>query len=276
MTYLSKNKWGDNSMITLSLKNDTNVIAQACHHQEAYLAFKDYVYQEGDYIEVTLDQANQHIWVQVDEAIEASLIYMGQLTWKYPVILDENLKRAYSPKAFLGERHYIRVWLPEEVQVYSERNLARNAHDQKDESGAYPHAYANVETRNDSTFFARNAIDGILANQDHGSYPYQSWGINQRKDAELTIDFGREVLVNSIALVLRGDYPHDSYWTQVTLALSNGQEHILQTTNQLDRQYFKFPETSVTHLTLKNLIKHEDNSPFPALTQIEVYGTESI
>lgn len=267
---------GGLTLITISLKNDGQIIACHSHQSDVYLAFNNYEYQMGDYIEVTLEQANQHVWVQVDEAIEPSLIYMTQTSWLYPVILDEDLKQAYSPKAFIGKQHYIRAFLPDKDQLTVERNLARNAHDQKDACGAYPHAYANVETRNDSTFFARNAIDGILANENHGSYPYQSWGINQRKDAAITIDFGRKVSINKIALVLRGDYPHDSYWTQVTLSLSNGQEYRFDTTNQLDRQYFSIPETAVTHLTLKNLIKHEDQSPFPALTQLEVYGSESI
>ncbi|MDN5334544.1 MAG: hypothetical protein PWP59_1806, partial [Sphaerochaeta sp.] len=31
---------------------------------------------------------------------------------------------------------------------------------------------------------------------------------------------------------------------------------------------------NITYLTLCNLKKADDTSPFPALTQIEVYGTE--
>ena len=47
-------------------------------------------------------------------------------------------------------------------------------------------------------------------------------GINQQADAALTIDFGHEVRIDQCALTLRADFPHDSYWQQVTLAFSDG------------------------------------------------------
>lgn len=261
-------------MLTLVLKNENEIIKERSHSTETYLGLKRREYAEGEVVELILDEANQFVWVQVDEAIEPSLIYLTEKTWEFPIILDERLRLAYSPKIFTGDRHYIRAWLPTEKEIHSYRNLTRNAHDQKDVTNAYPHAFANVETRNDSTFFARNAIDGVLANEDHGAYPYQSWGINQNKDAEITIDFGREVEIDKLALVLRGDYPHDSFWTQITVVFSDGEEKILETTNQLDRQYFNLPLTKTKNITLKKLIKNEDESPFPALTQFEAYGKE--
>ncbi|API88716.1 hypothetical protein BKP56_05175 [Marinilactibacillus sp. 15R] len=262
-------------MITLKLcDQNNNVIDKRSHIQETYLAYKNRTYNNGEKIIVELDEPDQFIWVQVDEALEPSLIYMKQKVWTYPVILDESLKKAYSPKLFQGERHYIRAYKVSEIDRNRYRNLARNAHDQRDDSGAYPHASANVETRNDSTFFARNAIDGMIANQGHGSFPYQSWGINQQEDAELSIDFGREVDVSEVALVLRADYPHDSFWTNVTFGFSDGEKVTVETTNDLDRQFFKIENKVTNSITLKNLIKNKDSSPFPALTQVEVYGRE--
>ena len=261
-------------MLTLILKNENKIIMKRSHSTETYLALKRREYAEGEVVELILDKANQFVWVQVDEAIEPSLIYLTEKKWKFPIILDEKLRLAYSPKIFTGDRHYIRAWLPTENEIHSYRNLARNAHDQKDVTNTYPHAFANVETRNDSTFFARNAIDGILANEDHGAYPYQSWGINQNEDAKITIDFGREVEIDKLALVLRGDYPHDSFWTQISVVFSEGEEKTLETTNELNRQYFDFPFIKTTKITLKNFIKNEDESPFPALTQFEAYGRE--
>lgn len=261
-------------MLTLRVKNNTRIVAERSHPHQTYLALKKYAYQVGDVIELEVDSDYSFVWIQVDEAIEPSLIYLKKSLWQYPVILDEALRLAYSPKIFIGENHYLRAWLPTNEEIATRRNLARNAHDQKEDRQAYPHAFANVETRNDSTFFARNAIDGILANEDHGPYPYQSWGINQRKDAEITIDFGREVLLDQLSLVLRGDYPHDSYWTQVTAEFSNGQTVKFTTTNELYQQCFDIEPIKTTFVKLKDLIKNEDTSPFPALTQIEAYGVE--
>lgn len=39
-------------------------------------------------------------------------------------------------------------------------------------------------------------------------------------------------------------------------------------------QEFSFEEKTISWLVLKELIKADDPSPFPALTQIEVFGTE--
>ena len=47
---------------------------------------------------------------------------------------------------------------------------------------------ANVETRGEAVFAARNAIDGIYENDAHGIWPYQSWGINRDPNAALTLD----------------------------------------------------------------------------------------
>ncbi|PAE12235.1 hypothetical protein CHI02_10410 [Niallia circulans] len=262
-------------MLTLKLKNiEGEIISEHSHHQETYLALKEYGYQLGDYIELTVENVPAFLWVQVDEALAPSLIYLTEKIWKYEIIIDETLKRAFSPKIFSGSRHYITVKMATAQDIEGYRNLALNSHDQKEWSGAFPHAYANVETRNDSTFFARNAIDGMIANENHGSFPYQSWGINQQKDAQITVDFGREVRIDKIALVLRGDYPHDSYWTQMTIAFTTGEEITIYPTKKLDRQFFHFKEIETRSIMLKKLIKHEDESPFPALTQVEVFGWE--
>lgn len=262
-------------MLILKLKNkEGQVICERSHQSETYLAFKEYEYQLGDYIELMVENVPTFLWVQVDEGLAPSLIYLTETIWKYEVVIDKTLKRAFSPKIFNGDRHYMMAKIATAQDVGAYRNLALNPHDQKEWSGAFPHAYANVETRNDSTFFARNAIDGMIANENHGSFPYQSWGINQKEDAQITIDFGRLVRIDKIALVLRGDYPHDSYWTQMTIAFITGEELTIYPTNKLDRQFFHFKEVETSSITLKNLIKHEDESPFPALTQVEVFGRE--
>lgn len=261
-------------MITLSLKNHSGeTISNRSHLEETYLAFKNYLYQEGDFIEILTDE--KFLWVQLDEALAPSLIYIPHGQFHYEVVIDEQLKRAYSPKIFSGERHYLWAKKPTKGELSARRNLALNIHAQKDFQGAYPHAFANVETRNDSTFFARNAIDGMIANESHGSYPYQSWGINQQADAEMTIDFGRLVTIDELAFVFRGDYPHDSFWTNVTVEFSDTSMLTFATKDSLERQFFTFDGKVTSSVKLKRLIKNQDDSPFPALTQWEVYGTET-
>ena len=74
-------------------------------------------------------------------------------------------------------------------------------------TGFYPHASANVETRGEAVFAARNAVDGVYENDAHGTWPYQSWGINRDPSAALTIEFGRSVTVDELRLTLRADFP---------------------------------------------------------------------
>ena len=104
-------------MLTLRLKKDNTVLLERSHPTETYLALKRREYQEGEVIELLVDKENQFVWVQVDEAIEPSLIYLTKKTWEYPVILDERLRLAYSPKIFTGDRHYLRAWLPTTKEI---------------------------------------------------------------------------------------------------------------------------------------------------------------
>ncbi|MGM0123967.1 hypothetical protein IGI37_001341 [Enterococcus sp. AZ194] len=262
-------------MLQLTLCHSGGEIVASSQAEQPYLALKKYLYQLGDFIELHVDVVPGFYVLQLDEALPESLIYLTEETYRYEVILEEELRHAYSPKLFSGERHYLTARRASVEEIRRKKNLALNPHDQKSVTNAFPHAFANVETRNDSTFFARNAIDGMVANTNHGSYPFQSWGINQQQDAEITVDFGREVLVEEIVLVLRGDYPHDSYWTQVTVEFSDSTVRVIYPTNVIERQRFLIEPKKTRWIKLKNLVKNVDESPFPALTELEVYGIEN-
>ena len=97
--------------------------------------------------------------------------------------------------------------LPPRREIAQRRNLAFNCYDTHRDLGLYPHASANVETRGEAVFAARNAIDGVWENASHGEWPYQSWGINRDPNAALTVDFGREVLLDELRITERADFP---------------------------------------------------------------------
>lgn len=139
---------------------------------------------------------------------------------------------------------------------------------------AIPMPYANVETRGESVFAAKNAIDGVTANVDHGKWPYASWGINRRDDAEFTLDFGRMVEIDRIIIYTRADFPHDNWWVQGTLEFSDDSNMTIALQKTGEGQEIVFQKKKIQWLKLKELIKADDPSPFPALTQIEVYGRE--
>ena len=274
-------------MIKLEIYDSTNTIRTGRNNQGqdpgpmssqgdnmVFMTIRGLTYQPGDKIRVTTDAPGQHLVVKLDETLDSSMIYLTGTTWEYTIPLSEGARTSIVDTAFTGKKSYIYARYAKEYEVKRYRNLALNPHDQKEPSGAYPHASANVETRNDSTFFAKNAIDGIYANDDHGPYPYQSWGINRDPNAALTISFGRKVRLDGVGFVLRADFPHDSYWTQVSLRFACGTVHVFDTNKKAEIQEFGFPPIVTDYVVLEKLIKADDESPFPALTQIELYGTE--
>ena len=215
----------------------------------AVLTIKDYTYLEGDYIQITTDKANCYLVVQLDETLAPTLIYLTKKTWSYLIPIAHSAKKASVETAFSSKRHHLVVRKAYDFEINHYQNLSINPHDQKEDTYAYPHATANVETRDDVVFFAKNAIDGKYGNLSHGSYPYNSWGINQQAEATLTIEFGRVVEVDWIRLLFRADYPHDSHWKEVTLCFSNGEEK-----NSPNDGLTSFPRTLI--LTDKNNLSH--------------------
>ena len=239
-----------------------------------YIASRALCYELGDFVRITTSEKGRYLVVKLDETLDSSLIYLRGNVWEYVIPLEPHLRKAIPDIAFMGKALNVWTRYAKDYEIGQYRNLALNPHDQKDDTGAYPHASANVETRNDSTFFAKNAIDGCYANYDHGPYPFQSWGINRDPNAALRIDFGRKVRVDGVGFVLRADFPHDSYWTEVSLRFDDGTSHTFETLKKAGIQSFSIPEIVTEYVVFEKLIKADDESPFPALTQIEVYGSE--
>ena len=161
-----------------------------------------------------------------------------------------------------------------DYEIKSYRNLAKNVMDQHRGQECYPHAHANVETRGEAVFAARNAIDGVTANLSHGKWPYESWGINMQDDAQMTLEFGRPVDFDQIVLYTRADFPHDNWWEKVTFTFSDGTSETVELEKSVEPHIISLERRGITWLTFGQLIKADDPSPFPALTQIEVYGRE--
>lgn len=230
-------------------------------------------YTEGDRIVISTSEYPIHLMIQVDECLGNALVYMAGPEAVYYIPRGEK-SRSYSPKAFYGDIHIltVRKAYPSEINAY--RNLALNVLDQHENSCLFPHASANVETRGEAVFAARNAIDGVKLNLSHGDWPYQSWGINRRDDAEFLLDFGRDVMIDKVVLITRADFPHDNWWRQVTITFSDNTSIVWDLEKSIHPHVIDFEKKKVSWLKLCNLIKADDPSPFPALTEIEVYGVE--
>lgn len=243
---------------------------QACGPDQIHLVCSG-EYQPGDRIVFETDETDAFYVIRVDSCMDEAYVYLTKRTLTY-VIPFEMQRISKSAGCFAGERHYLtmRKACSEENRNY--RNLAKNVLDQHDDTGCYPHVSANAETRGEALFAVQNVIDGVVANGCHWPWPYQSWGINRREDAELTLEFGRAVDIDRISLVTRADFPHDSWWTEATVSFSDGSSEVLSMEKSERPHEFAVQRTGITWLKLGKLIKADDPSPFPALTQIEVYG----
>ena len=245
------------------------LLAEASHPDEAMLRI-DREYQMGDRIEIYSDQ--KHLIVQMDATILPGEVYLpeGRMTWIVPA--GEH-RLAYCPVAFGGGRHIVTARAMTKVQTAARRNVACNPSDLRGDTDFFPHCTANVETRGESCFAARNVIDGVRHNDYHGEWPFQSWGIGSREDAWCRIDFGREVEVDEMALTLRADFPHDAYWTEGVVVLSDGSEVAFSLNKTADRQFVSLGgRHTVRWMRLERLIKSNDPSAFPALIEWEVFG----
>ena len=243
-------------------------LAEQTAKDEVCLVY-DGLYREGD--EITFECDAQFACVRADQCLEMANLYLptGMFTYRLPLAGD-NLA-AYPPMAFQAERHLLSL-TPEPGNAY--RNLALNPLDQRGAVTAYPHVTATVETRDESVFCARNVIDGLVCSAGHGVWPYQSWGIGARTDASLTLDFGREVEIDTLDLYLRADFPHDAFWTQATAVFSDGSELTFALRGMEGRQRIAVGTRRVSWLKLDRLVKCDRPSAFPALRQLMVYGRD--
>lgn len=256
--------------LTISIIGKDGAVKAAAEGEgRVNLAYKA-AYEEGDYITLSSDKEG-FVHAMLEDSMAAAF---GFLRGEFKLVVPFNEKKvSYSPKSFTGDVHLLFAREATEAEINQRRNLALNPLDSHDNSGLYPHASANVETRGESVFAARNAIDGHYANNDHGPWPYQSWGINQNPEAEIKLDFGRTVEIDEIVITLRADFPHDNWWHSADIEFSNGFVYKPVLVKTDCPQAFAIPPQKAEWAVMKNMKKDEnDPSPFPALTQIEYWG----
>jgi hypothetical protein len=261
--------------LTLQIEGqDGAVKAGRTDQEQVYLVYGQ-EYEPGDTIVLSSTEENVYLVIHLEDAMNPAFVYLAGGEFRLAVPFGEK-RVSYSPKSFTGGLHLLtaRAATPEEIGAY--KNVAGNEYDHHSNTTCFPHAAANVETRGEAVFAARNAINGNTANDSHGNWPYESWGINRRDDAAITVSFGRAVTIDKVALTLRADFPHDNYWERVTLTFSDGSKHEASLIKTHKPQVIDVGLKTVDWVTLSELIKSDDPSPFPALTQIEVFGRESI
>ncbi|WP_064685985.1 hypothetical protein [Rhizobium bangladeshense] len=251
---------------------DGFVRASTTGRDETFLVYRQ-DYREGDCVVVEASEPG-HLFLALDSAIHPGFVYIKESAYSLAVPFGDK-RKSYSPNAFKGDIHRLSARKARPDELAQRRNLALNPWDDHANRALFPHARANVETRGEAVFAARNAIDGEKANDNHGFWPYTSWGINRDPEAALTVEFGRPVRIDEIVFYLRADFPHDSWWEEASVTFSSGETFTFPLVKSGAAQGFAIEACVVEWIELHGLIKAEDVSPFPALTQIEIWGTEA-
>ena len=174
--------------IKLKILDEAGHTLMTCDADTAVSLVYTNCYKPGDRVALEIDHPGQYCVIQFEDTMPEALVYVVKREINFHIPFGEQAI-TYSPKSFAGSRHVIRARLALPEEIAARRNLAFNCYDEHGDTGFYPHASANVETRGEAVFAARNAIDGIFENSAHGEYPYQSWGINRDPNAALTLDF---------------------------------------------------------------------------------------
>ncbi|MCR5032458.1 MAG: carbohydrate-binding protein [Lachnospiraceae bacterium] len=257
----------------IELKNAAGeVLCSASGEKTVNLDVKEHTYEAGDVLVFDTQQEKpMTVMVSPDETLREAELYVTGSSFTYVIPAGEE-KLRFSPNAFAGSKHLASMRIPLKEEIHYPRNLALNPMDQHDIEGVYPHVTATAETRGEFVFHARNVVDGITANQGHGEWPYMSWGVNLDPTAKMRVDFGRKIVTNLIAMRIRADFPHDSFWTKAEVVFSDGSVLPWELKKTGEEQLLYFADKETTFIELRNLIKSPDSSTFPALSGLRVFG----
>ena len=254
----------------IEIKNQDQVKALLNGENELILFYNN-EYVEGDHICIYPDQVPVYLNVQVDDAIISSMIYIKEGIFEY-FIPCGNERKSYSYKAFYNKKHLIRVSKASYQQINAYQNLALNTSDQVYLLNVYPHATSSEDCSLSPVFQPKNVIDGLTFNTEHGRWPFTSWSYQQNPQATLTIHFGRKVNVQDIHIYLRADFPHDSYFQNISLEYSNHHCSHFSLQKVSHVQTFSVDEEDVEWIRFYQFKKADEKAVFAAITQIEVYG----
>ena len=239
----------------------------------------DREYQPGDRI---VFGGPQRMAARVSDSMPECVIYLatspGSASYEIPYGTEEKQTgSAYAPESFAGKSHRITVRALNKPELKGYRNLALNPCDVRETEGTtvqlFPHASTNSVSRSLFDFGARNAIDGVTKNGHHGVWPYQSWGPQLRTDLWWKLDFGRPVELDKVRLMVRADFPHDSYWKTAKIEFSDGSHVDLQIGSSAEFQDFPFRKRRVSWLRITDLVP-ADPTRWCSFIEVEAWGRD--
>lgn len=238
----------------------------------------DKKYSNGDKIKVVLPEGEKYIFFNMDSGLKEALIYVPSGVYEYNVSNSvlQNMPPTIAPnKPETVANPTVKVRIPTQEELSETRNVALNPYDTQNNANSFPHASAGNTYNNGNSpeFNPRCAIDGFTNNLGHGGYPVQSWGPDSNVPNDklwFAIDFGREVEVSSINIIIRADFPHDTYLKGAVLEFSDGTTKDVALERTSDPQTIEIDNIKTSSLKIKDFDKAVNT--WVAFTEIEVLG----
>ncbi len=237
-------------------------------------------YVSNGKLTITLPAGEKYLALSLSSRVGEAIIYCpdGKFTYTFFGLTKVFPNTMNTNSGIVYTNNTITARIPTAEELAKEHNLALNPYDTNNAKNAYPHASTSNVYTSSEEWAARNAIDGFTANKGHGNYPYQSWAPSSTMKADdyFMIDFGREVTVNELVVVIRADFPHDSYFTGCTLTLSDGTTMQINLTNSALEQVIDLGGVKTTSVKLSGFSVEKANASteYAALVEVACMGTE--
>ncbi len=186
------------------------------------------IYAPKQGVRVTLPEGETYVAVCLSSKMGETIVYCpdGVFEYKFPSDMGDIFPSALDDsKNVVYINNVISARIPTDDELAEPRNLAENVYDLKSAVNVFPHASTNSVADGGAAYYeARCAIDGFTANTSHGDYPSQSWGPDKAAmdTNELVIDFGRTVKLDAVEVLIRCDFPHDTWFTGADVTFSDG------------------------------------------------------
>jgi hypothetical protein len=229
-------------------------------------------YKAGQTIKVKVT-GSKYVALSVNERQGEVLYYVPSGEFTYTLPTDLNTAYCTTMRGSGSCTYYrnptIMVRIPTEDELKEERNLAFNTYNTATNIGVYP--FTSSATATTGLSAPRGAVDGFVSNKSSASaWPYQAWVPAATGSNSLTVDFGREVVVNTLNIKLRAAST-DTHLLSAVVTFSDGTTKELVMHDTTEFMSFDLGGKTVTKLTLGGFDKAEDAKTF-GITELQVLG----
>jgi len=231
-------------------------------------------------VKITLPAGQKYVAVGLNSRMGEEIIYCenGVFEYTFPVNMGSIYPNAMNEKTdIVYINNVISARIPTEDELTAQRNLAQNVYDLKNSKNQYPHASTNsVADNNAAQYESRCAIDGFTANLSHGTWPVQSWGPDKATMSQnwITVDFVRDVKLDQLEIIIRCDFPHDTWFTGAEVTLSDGTKKHIDMYKTEDAMVFDMGGVTTSSIKLNGFTTA--GTEWAAITEIRAIGSDII